>query len=92
MIKFVAGTSKGPMLGLGLSAHFFSELPGLDALLVASGPLCAWFGEIPALRGRPPAQRTLARVLFCAVPVGIAVTRAILAFNAGSAGPDEYDY
>jgi hypothetical protein len=69
------------LFGLGLSAFFFSGLPAVDALLIASAPAAAWLGERPALGLRTPAQRTALRVLAAAVPVAIAVTHAALAFQ-----------
>lgn len=76
------------LFGLGLCARFFSELPTPDALLVAGG-LPAAAGARAATRSRPPVQGALATVAAAALPVGIAVTRAVLAFETGSSG---YDY
>jgi hypothetical protein len=75
------------LCALGLNARFYSELPTVDALLLLAAPFSAWAGELPALRERKPALRGAARVVAAAVPVAIAVTRAVLAFDA-----DPYDY
>ena len=80
------------LFALGLCARFFSELPGVDALLLCAAPLAAWVGELPFLRDRSPAQRGLARCLAAALPVGIAVSRAILGFEPDPYGEDDYDY
>ncbi len=80
------------LFALGLCARFFSELRGVDALLLCAAPLAAWMPELPGLRDRSPLQRGLLRCFAAAVPVGIAVTRAILGFEPDPYGDDYYDY
>ena len=78
------------LFGLGLCGRFFSELPDIDALLVAAG-LPAAAAVRHWTRSRPPLQGAAATILAAAIPVGIAVARTMMAFDMG--GEDEYyDY
>ena len=81
------------LFGIGLCAYFYSELSGLDALLLGACPLAAWAGELPLFRNRTPRQRTLLRTLMALLPVAAAVTRAALAFDPDPYGDyGDYDY
>ena len=90
-LQLTEGTVAGFTLaavGLGTCAHFFSELPGLDALLIAAGALFVWVPAPRALRERGAVLSALWPAAMVAIPVAIAVTRAVLAFE-----PDPYaDY
>lgn len=72
--------------GLSMCAFFYSYMPGLDALLLGFAPLLAWVGELPVLRRRPPWQIVLGRMLGVALPAGIALVRAALAFESDPYG------
>ncbi len=73
---------------LGICAHYFSELPGLDALLLAAASLGVWVPAPSALRERGAVVSALWPAAMVAIPVAIVVTRAVLAFE-----PDPYaDY
>lgn len=80
------------LFGFGLCAHFYSELDGTGALLLAAGLLLPWIAEgiVPAGRPRP---RAVLRVVLALVPVAIAVGRAVAAFELEPAGEyGDYDY
>jgi len=80
------------LYALGLCAVFYSDLPALDGLLIASGPLAALALDCTRLRDASPGRRTLVRILAVSIPVALAVARAAWAFDAGS-GPGDYgDY
>ena len=78
------------LFGLGMNAHVYSYTESTEILLIASAPLFALLADLPPLRFKRPALRTLVVVLLTALPIGIAITRAAMAFAAES---DEYgDY
>ena len=75
------------LTGLGLCASFYSELPLLDAALIAAGLLIPWLAELPYFQSWSKRQRGALRIILTIVCVGIAVTRSILSFE-----PDPYGY
>lgn len=77
-------------LGFGLCAHFYSELPGLEASLLACGAFTPWLAHTPPFAARSERARGLWRVVFALLVVGAAVGRAVYAFETAPA--DEYDY
>ncbi len=76
--------------GLGLCAHFYSELPAVDALSLCAGVLAPAIAELTVLQRFGGRRRAVLRVVLALVFVGAAVTRAALAFEAP--GDEYYDY
>lgn len=77
------------LLGLGITAHFYSELLQLDALLLAGALAAPRLADLTPLGGR---KKGALRVLLAAVPAAVAVTRCALAFEPDPYGDYEYDY
>lgn len=88
-----SGSSMGLLLlfALGLNAHFFSYTTGTDILLLAAAPFAALLAELPPLRFKRPALRTLTVLALASIPIAVALTRAAMAFLA-EAEDDYYDY
>ena len=77
------------LFGLGACSFFFSELPPVDALLLATGPVLSRLVE-RGTRALAPARRTSLVVGATALPVLIVVVRAWLAFREASSYDDYY--
>lgn len=85
------------LFGLGLTAHFYSELTGTDALLLAAAfaaPRLADRGPLAGLAKGQPRRVAILRVVLALLPAAIALTRAGLAFELEPEDPygDYYDY
>jgi len=78
------------MLGFGLCAHFYSELPGLEASLLALGGFTPWLAELPIFASRSDRTRGVLRVVFVALVVGAAVALSVASFEPDPYGDYEY--
>ena len=68
--------------GLIVIGVVFSELDLINALLLGAAPLLAWVGELPTLKQRKPWQRGLVQLLLVAVPLAVALARAMMTFQS----------
>ncbi len=70
------------LFGLGLNAHFFSYTTGTDVLLFAAAPLFGLLAGLPKLRRSSGWAQTLLTVTLVALPIAVALTRAVLAYES----------
>lgn len=76
------------LFGLGANAHFYSYALAADVVLVGSAPLVAHLADVGPLRRVTGWKRTVLVLVIASVPIAVAVTRAVLAYE-----PDPYaDY
>lgn len=68
------------LAGLWLNGVFYAELTWLNAALLAVSPAMLWLGEVGPFRGGRPWRQVTARLVGVAVPAGLAVALAALAF------------
>jgi hypothetical protein len=90
-----AGVSMVLMLlfGLGLNAHFYSYTTAMDILLLGSAPLLVLLVELPGLREWRPRSRGLLGLTLLALPMVVAITRAVLLWaQQASEAADDYYY
>lgn len=85
------GVATVVLFGLALNAHFFSYTTGLDVLLFAAAPLFGLLAGLPKLRRESGWAQTLLTLALVAVPISVALTRAVLAYESDPYS-DYYDY
>jgi hypothetical protein len=60
-----------------LGGHYYSELPAIAAILLFVAPHMLWIAELPVIRHRGRAMRVAAEMMLIAIPVALAVWRAV---------------
>ncbi|PCJ61001.1 MAG: hypothetical protein COA73_07855 [Candidatus Hydrogenedentota bacterium] len=78
----------GSLLAQG---YFYAETPMVSAVLAAGAPLVLWYGERRKVFYSAPFKAALWRMLYIAVPMGIALLVAGYFYSQSGSG-GEYDY
>jgi len=98
LIRKSVGFTRGPVyvvvaLLTGLLAYDYFESDGVitavEIAALAVAPLVGWIVEVPALRSWKAWKRELLRLALVAIPVGIAVTLAVIQHRKDLAGQTE---
>jgi hypothetical protein len=81
------------LIGLLLIGHFFAELSGVSAIVLALSPLIGWATSLPGLRERPVWQRTIAVVILAAIVTSaITLPTALRAMRESQSKSDSSGY
>jgi len=91
-----AGLAWALLFGIGLAAHYYSQLSAADALLLAAAPFAGLLADLPGLRQQRPQRRVLLRTVLVLIPIAIACARthAVYAGLGAEDGgsPESYGY